>query len=135
MEQQNNSLTSSTVEAEQQLKAANEQWAKALAQKDGAALDQIMAEEFELAYPFEGDDKDQFIAAVVSGDLRVESLMPHSNTIRVSGDTGLVFGSETANWRYRSRDLTGNYRFLRVYTRQKGTWRILALHLCLPGQH
>ena len=135
MEPQKDSLKSSSSEAEHELKAANEEWVKALAQRNGAALDQIIADEFELAYPFEGDDKDQFIAAVVSGDLRVDSLTAHSNTIRVSGDTGLVFGSETANWRYRNRDLTGNYRFLRVYTRQHGAWRILALHLCLPGQH
>jgi ketosteroid isomerase-like protein len=122
-------------EAEHELKAANEEWARALAHKDGAALDRIMADEFELAYPFEGDDKEQFISAVVSGDLRVESLNAHGATIRVSGDTGVVFGSETANWQYGKRDLSGNYRFLRVFTRQQGSWRILALHLCLPGQH
>ena len=122
-------------EAEQGLKAANEEWTRALANKDAAALDRIMADEFELAYPFEGDDKEQFIAAVVSGDLRIDLLSAHSATIRVSGETGLVFGSETANWHYGKRDLSGNYRFLRVYTRQQGTWRILALHLCLPGQH
>jgi hypothetical protein len=112
VEPQKDSLKSSSSEAEHELKAANEEWVKALAQRNGAALDQIIADEFELAYPFEGDDKDQFIAAVVSGDLRVDSLTAHSN-----------------------RDLTGNYRFLRVYTRQHGAWRILALHLCLPGQH
>ena len=122
-------------EAEQSLKATNEEWTRALADKDAAALDRIMADEFELAYPFEGDDKDQFIAAVVSGDLRIESLTAHSATIRVSGETGLVFGSETANWHYGKRDLSGNYRFLRVYTHQQDSWRILALHLCLPAQH
>jgi ketosteroid isomerase-like protein len=122
-------------EAEQELKATNEEWTRALANKDAAALDRIMADEFELAYPFEGDDKEQFIAAVASGDLGVESLSAQSATIRVAGDTGLVFGSETANWHYGKRNLSGNYRFLRVYTRQQGSWRILALHLCLPGQH
>jgi hypothetical protein len=50
----------------------------------------------------------------------------------VSGATGLVFGSETAKWHYRDRDLSGSYRFLRVYTRQQGKWQILALHLCAP---
>jgi len=120
---------------EQELQATNEEWTSALANKDAAALDRIMADEFELAYPFEGDDKEQFIAAVVSGDLGIESLSAHSSTIRVSGNTGLVFGSETANWHYGKRNLSGNYRFLRVYTRQQGSWRILTLHLCLPGPH
>jgi ketosteroid isomerase-like protein len=120
---------------ERELKLANEEWARALAQKDRDALERIMADEFELAYPFEGDDKAQFISDVVEGVVTVASLTPHSATTRVSGNTGLIFGSETANWRYRDRDLSGTYRFLRVYTRQEGQWRILALHLCTHGQH
>jgi len=121
--------------AERELKLANEEWTRALSQKDRDALDGIMADEFELAYPFEGDDKAQFISDVVSGVVTVESLTPHSATTRVSGNTGLIFGSETANWRYRNRDLSGTYRFLRVYTRQDGRWRIVALHLCTHIQH
>ena len=121
--------------AERELKLANEEWTRALSQKDLDALDGIMADEFELAYPFEGDDKAQFISDVVSGVVTVESLTPHTATTRVSGNTGLIFGSETANWRYRNRDLSGTYRFLRVYTRQNGRWRIVALHLCTHIQH
>jgi len=121
--------------AERELKLANEEWTRALSQKDRDALDAIMADEFELAYPFEGDDKAQFISDVVSGVVTVESLTPHSATTRVSGNTGLIFGSETANWRYRNRDLSGTYRFLRVYTRENGRWRIVALHLCTHVQH
>ena len=121
--------------AERELKLANEEWTRALSQKDRDALDGIMADEFELAYPFEGDDKGQFISDVVNGVVTVESLTPHSATTRVSGNTGLIFGSETAKWHYRNRDLSGTYRFLRVYTRQDGRWRIVALHLCTHIQH
>ncbi len=117
-------------ELERDLKWTNEEWVRALAQRDGAALSQIIADEFELAYPFEGDDKDQFISNVINGEVRVESLEPHSTTIRVSGGTGLVFGTETANWHYRDRNLSGTYRFIRVYTRQHGKWQIVTLHVC-----
>ena len=121
--------------AERELKLANEEWTRALSQKDRDALDAIMADEFELAYPFEGDDKAQFISDVVSGVVTVESLTPHTATTRVSGNTGLIFGSETAKWRYRNRNLSGTYRFLRVYTRENGRWQIVALHLCTHVQH
>lgn len=120
-------------EAKQLLTSANEEWIRALAQRDEAALDRIMADDFVLAYPFEGDDKGDFIADVLAGEVRVESLEAHAATVRVAGSTGLVFGSETANWRYRGRDLSGLYRFVRVYTWQDGRWRIVALHLCFPG--
>ena len=118
---------------EHELRQTNEQWAKALAERDRSALDQIMSDDFVLAYPFEGDDKEQFIADVTTGELKVDSLEQRDATMRVSGDSAIVFGSETANWYYRGRDLSGPYRFLRVYTRQQGRWRIMALHLCSPS--
>lgn len=123
------------VNPELELKLANAEWARAMAHKDEAALDRIMSDDFVLAYPFEGDDKGQFIADILAGAITVESLEAHDITIRVSGPTGLVFGSETANWRYRGRDLSDRYRFFRVYTRQAGRWQIVALHLCAPGHH
>ena len=116
-----------------ELKSTNEEWVRALSQRDAAALGRIMADDFELAHPFEGDDKDQFISNVINGEVRVESLAPHSATMRVSGGTGLVFGTETANWFYRNRNFSGTYRFIRVYTRQDGKWRIVTLHLCAPS--
>ena len=120
---------------ESELRRANEEWARALAQRDGAALDRIMANDFVLAYPFEGDDKGQFIAEVLAGELKVDSLEPHDATTRVCGRTGLVFGNETANWQYRGRNLSGTYRFLRVYSWSEGRWQIAALHLCAPSHH
>ena len=90
---------------ENELKLANEEWMRALASRDGAALDRIMSHDFVLAYPFEGDDKEQFIADVLAGEVKVDSLQGHDVTMRVSGETGLIFGSETANWHYRGRNL------------------------------
>ena len=118
---------------EQELKQANEQWGNALAARDRNALNSIISDDFVLAFPFEGDDKEQFISDVISGDLRVESLQQLDTTLRVSGDTAIIFGNETANWHYRGRDLSGQYRFLRVYTRQHGKWQIMSLHLCSPS--
>lgn len=127
--------TSPGVKPEQELKLANDEWARALAERDGAMLDRIVSEDFVLAYPFEGDDKAQFITDVLSGEVKVDSLKGHDVTLRVSGLTGLAFGSETANWHYRGRDLSGSYRFLRVYTKKDGRWQIMALHLCARAHH
>jgi ketosteroid isomerase-like protein len=120
------------VQNEHELRRANEEWAEALAQRNGALLERIMADDFVLAYPFEGDDKGQFIADVLAGVMRVESLEPRDTTVRVYNQTGIVFGSETANWHYRGRDLSGPYRFVRVYAKRQGRWQIVMLHLCSP---
>jgi ketosteroid isomerase-like protein len=125
-------LAVSNTNIEQEIREVNAEWATALAQRDGSALDRIMSNDFVSAYPFEGDDKEQYIAAVVAGDLKVDSLVDRDVTLRVSGGTAIIFGSETANWHYKGRDLSGTYRFLRVYSKQDGRWQIVALHLCSP---
>lgn len=121
-------------QVEQELRRVNDEWAKALAQRDRAALDRIMADDFMFAYPFEGDDKEQFIADIVAGEVRVESLEPHDATVRVYGGAGVIFGSETANWQYRDRDFSGTYKFFRMYAKRQGRWQIVTLHLC-PAAH
>lgn len=122
----------SNTHVEQEIREVNAEWATALAQRDGSALDRIMSNDFVLAYPFEGDDKEQFIGDVMAGNLKVDSLVDRDATLRVSGGTAIIFGSETANWHYKGRDLSGTYRFLRVYSKQEGRWQIVALHLCSP---
>ena len=120
------------IQAEHELRRANEEWVRALAQRDGAALDHIISDDFVLAFPFEGDEKAEFITDVLSGDVRVDSLEPQGVTFRAFAGAGIVFGTETANWHYKGRDLSGTYRFLRVYTKEENRWRIVALHLCSP---
>jgi ketosteroid isomerase-like protein len=117
-------------QAEHELRMANERWAKALRERDRAALEDLMADDFSFAYPFEGDDKWQFLEDVSAGEVSVGSLSPIDSTVRVFGTAGIVFGSETANWRYRDRDLSGQYRFVRVFAKREGRWQIVSLHLC-----
>jgi ketosteroid isomerase-like protein len=124
---------SSDSHEERKLREANDRWAKALATRNREALEEIMSDDFLMAFPLEGDDKTQYIEDVVTGAITVESLEHRDVTFHVSGNTGLIFGSETANWKYKGRDLSGTYRFLRVYTKQQGSWQILALHLCSPS--
>src|ERR1044072_4337876 len=61
-----------SLEVEQHLRQMNDEWVKAMMRGDGPTLERIMADDFVFSYPLEGDDKDLFIAAVISGDLRIE---------------------------------------------------------------
>jgi len=68
---------------EQQIRQLNDEWVKALVRGDGETLNRIMADDFILTYPLEGDDKADFIGGVTSGDLKIEHLSREQVSLRV----------------------------------------------------
>src|SRR2546428_13036826 len=52
---------SNQIQVEQQVRQLNDEWVKALVRGDGETLNRIMADDFILTYPLEGDDKADFI--------------------------------------------------------------------------
>ena len=78
-----------TFEIEQLLRHMNEEWVKALSARDGATLDRLMADDFVFSYPLEGDDKAQFIADCVSGNLTVKHIHRDQISVRVFGPTAM----------------------------------------------
>jgi ketosteroid isomerase-like protein len=116
--------------SEKEIRHANDEWVEALVQCDTVTLDRIMADDFVFSSPFDGDDKAQFITGVAAGEIKVESLQRKDVIARVFGDTAVVTGSETAIWEYRERNITGHYRFLRVFAKLHGRWQMVSLQLC-----
>ena len=58
---------------------------------------------------------------------KFESLVPEDVRVRVHGDTAVLTGRATVKGRLGSgRDISGQYRYLRVFVRQGGQWRLAA---------
>ena len=58
---------------------------------------------------------------------KFESLTPEDVRVRVHGDTAVLTGRATVKGRLGSgRDISGQYRYLRVFVRQGGQWRLAA---------
>ena len=121
---------SSKIEVEQLLRQMNDEWVKALVRGDGETLDRIMAEDFFFAYPMEGDDKAQFIADVVDGNVRVEYLNRENVGVRVWGDTAVLTAKDSAKWYYQGRDFSGHYKIVHVYSRRAGQWQLVSVQAC-----
>ena len=119
-----------TFEVEQLLRHMNEQWVKALSSRDGATLDRLMADDFVFSYPLEGDDKAQFIADCVSGNLTVSHINRDQISVRVFGPTAILTARDTTNWIYHGRVLAGQYKILNVYSKREGEWKLCALQAC-----
>lgn len=117
----------SKIETEQLLRQMNDEWIKALVRGDVEALDRIMADDFFFAYPFEGDDKAQFISDLSSGDVRVEFITRENTTVRIWGDTAVIAGKDSVKWFYQGRDFSGHYKVLHVYARRNHKWQLVSL--------
>ena len=120
----------SKIDTEQLLRQMNDEWVKALVRGEGETLDRIMAEDFFFAYPFEGDDKEQFIGDVTSGDVRVEYLSRDNVSIRIWGNTAVLTAKDSARWFYKGHDYSGRYKIIHVYSLRNETWQLVSVQAC-----
>lgn len=124
----------STIEVEQELRQKNDEWVRALVNRDAGVLNRIMADDCIFTHPLEGDDKAQFVSDVESGDLRVDYMNRDHVDVRVYGSTAVVSCRDDARWLYAGREISGIYRTLQVYARRDGEWRMVAVQAC-PVTH
>jgi len=120
----------SKIETEQLLREMTDEWAKALVRGDCGALSRIMAEDFFFAYPFEGDDKEQFIDDVTSGEVRVEYLNRENVSVRIWGNTAVATGKDSARWFYKGHDYSGHYKIMHVYSLRNEAWHLVSVQAC-----
>jgi ketosteroid isomerase-like protein len=117
----------STIEAERQLRRINDEWVAALVAGDTATLNRLMDEGCVFSYALDGDDRDQFIADVAAGELRVDSLKRDHVEVWVYGSTGVMIAFDTADWRYKGQHIQSHYRTIHVYAERGGQWQIVAI--------
>src|SRR5262245_60080639 len=65
-------------------------------------------------------NKAEVIAQVTSPDLEMESLVNDDIHVRVYGDVAVVTARGVARGRYKGRDASGQFRYTRVWIKQKG---------------
>ncbi|MDQ2922411.1 MAG: nuclear transport factor 2 family protein [Acidobacteriota bacterium] len=120
----------SRIRTEQLLRQMNDEWVKALVRGDGETLDRIMADDFFFAYPFEGDDKAQFINDLSSGDVRVEFITRENVGVRIWDNTAVVTGRDSAKWYYQGRDFSGHYKIIHIYVHRNDRWQLVSVQAC-----
>ena len=70
--------------------------------------------------------KAQFEADVKSGALKLESSRIEDMKVQAHGDMAIVTYKTTDKGTYKGQDISGEYRWMDVFTRKGGTWRIVA---------
>src|SRR3989442_4675972 len=117
---------SNQIQVEQQIRQLNDEWVKALVRGDGETLNRIMADDFILTYPLEGDDKADFIGEVTSGDLKIEHLSRERVSVRAFGQTAILMARDAATWLYHGREISRQYKVIMIYTLRDGHWQLCA---------
>ena len=116
-----------TINDEQEIRHKNEAWVEALERGDTATLNALMDEGCIFSYSLEGDDRDQFIADIDAGDLRVHSLKRDNVEVRIYGATGVLLAFDTADWNYKGQHIQNHYRTIHVYSKRDRQWQIVAI--------
>src|SRR5882762_10649061 len=119
-----------TIEVEQHLRQLNDEWVKAVVRGDGETLNRVMADDFIFTYPLEGDDKAQFISDVTSGDLKIKHITREAVSVRIFGSTAVLTARDSATWLYHGRELSGQYKIIKVFAERAGLWQLCAIQAC-----
>ena len=93
---------------------------------DVAALDRVLADDFTFSDPGGAvNSKQQWLEDIASGNLVFESIEAGDVQFRHLGDRASVIGSARMRARYTRGDYNGEFRYMGVYTKDCGDWRLV----------
>jgi ketosteroid isomerase-like protein len=115
--------------AEDTIAQLEREWVGAIARKDAAALDRLLADDFAGTSPTAHTyNKSMAISDVTSGIYVVESMDLDEVSVNVYGDTAVAFASQEEKSRYGQADSSGHYHYTNVWVKRDGRWQAVASH-------
>jgi ketosteroid isomerase-like protein len=118
-----------------QLKRLSDHWDKVIIAKDEAAIAGNMAEDFRIIDRrgnIEG--KKAFVDGILDPKLTIDPYTVEDFEVRLYGDTALLSGRTHMTGTYEGKPFTSNYRYIDIYVRKGGTWKIVSVQItALPA--
>jgi ketosteroid isomerase-like protein len=117
----------SKADVEEQLKKMEEARAQAAMKADTATMAQGMTDDYSMVTPNgEEQEKAAVLDSFKSGDRKIESIQLEDTKVRVYGNSAVVTGTSNIKGAYKGQDISGKYRYTRVYVKQGGKWKTAA---------
>jgi len=103
--------------------AVERDWNRAVAEKDFAALERILADDFILIWA-DGSvsNRTQVLANARANTWTIEPFETEEVVVRIYGDTAVVTGRFTQTASNGERRVTNSFRYTDVYRRKGATW-------------
>jgi ketosteroid isomerase-like protein len=118
----------SSLSTEEQIKSIEEERNRAILSGDAATLERMTADDYTfITLRGQLRTKAEIVKGFQSGAFKYESRTISELKVRVYGDTAVVTGRSTQKGEENGKDYSGDYRFTRVYVRDKGRWMTVAL--------
>jgi ketosteroid isomerase-like protein len=112
-------------ETEPEIRKIERELIAAVLRRDSAFMDDLWANDASIITPF-GDLYGKAMMINFDEKLVNESIATDEIEVRLYERTAIVTGRATIKSRYEDLDLSGRYRFTRVYIKKEEDWRIVA---------
>ena len=117
---------------EKEIRALEEERNRAILKGDAAALERMTSDDYTfITLRGELRTKAEIVKGFKSGSFRYEARTISDLNVRVYGDTAIVTGRSSQRGKEDGKDYSGDYRFTRVYVKQRGQWVTVALQTTL----
>ena len=117
-----------TLSTEEQIKSLEQERNRAILSGDAATLDRMTADDYTfITLRGELRTKAEIVKGFQSGAFKYDSRTISELKVKVYGDTAVVTGRSTQKGQENGKDYSGDYRFTRVYVKDKGRWLTVAL--------
>ena len=115
----------------QEVLSAEREYIRAHTQRDVAALDRILADDFTLTYSRRRiSDKGKRLALLENPEMSFIAINTDGINVSVDGERAMVSGQARVRGRYKGRYfISPRYAFERVYEKRQGRWQVVALQI------
>ncbi len=110
-----------------EIEGLEQDWRRALLASNMSELDHLLADDY-LGVTANGtlETKADLLAMRRTGTIRLSQLDLSDLKVRVYGDTAVVTSKAEVSGTNGGTDISGRYRYTRVYNRRNGQWRIVS---------
>jgi ketosteroid isomerase-like protein len=114
-------------EIHKEIEALEQQWQQATVTNNIGEMNRLLADDY-VGITSNGtvENKPQALAQRSAGTIRITKLELTDTRVRVYGDTAVVTSQALLEGTNGTSDISGQYRYTRVYNRRLGQWKIVS---------
>jgi ketosteroid isomerase-like protein len=113
-----------------QLTKLSHDWDAAIVAKREAAVAGNMADDFRIIDGYGNvDGKAAFVRDIMDPKLLIDPYTVEDFEVRLYGDVALLSGRTLMTGKHDGKPFTSNYRYIDVYVRRAGAWRIVSVQI------